>query len=438
MGILKLKSRFCKKTVLFFSLSFSALFGFSQVLLNPLTKDKSHESLNISSIIITDTSTIITIVFESKNDSLFSFCVDKNSYIKESKNDFKRFSAGDKKSQEVNSPKKLALINKENIKTCAEKTAIKYAKDSLEFKLIFPNLNKPLVGFIDLVSESFRLEGICLNDSLAYEVSTYQQAFTEFEDDNKDTAIVLFKKIIDFHDTANNMYENAFFNIPIIYESKGDKKKAITWYKKLLESELTDDVLLEEGKSTFANFKHRSCLRLAAIYKSMGKFEESLEYLWLADTAHVLMDTSAVIKSKQNALLLLDKIQCYDSLKAYDQALFYGIRQIINEETPNLYNTHSKMLVEMIKQKLDFKKFTADFDKALQQLIVFDEENQVMGKFKFLDKDYELKISKDYAVLVFDPKTKQLVKGNLQDKNQAFFIQRVKISDFYLQLKSKS
>lgn len=437
MNINGLKNWFSKLTTLFFCLFLSSSTIFAQQIISPLIKDKSHESLNISNIIINDSSTIVTVKFSSKNDSLIKLCLNKSAYIKESKNDFKRQLQVDKTPKQV-APKKYSLIKPEGIPYCQAKENGKHNNDSLEFVLTFEKLDKPLYGFIDLITENFQFEGICLNDSLAYEVSTYQNAFSEFEAGNKDTAILLFKKIIDFHDTINNMYENSFFNIPVIYESNGDKKKAITWYKKLVESELKDDEILEEESKIYANYKHRSCLRLAAIYKSMSKFEESLKYIWLADTVHVFHDTSAVARNKQNALLLIDKIQAYDSLKEYSNALFYGIRQIINEETPNIYNAHSKMLVDIIKRNYDYKKFTADFDKALQELIVFDKENQVIGKFKFLEQDYELSINKDYTILSMDNKSKQLVKAGIQDKNQAFFIQRVKISDFYLKLKTKN
>ena len=114
MNITGLKNWFSKLTMLFFCICLSASSIFAQQIISPLIKDKSHESLNVSNIIINDSSTVVNVSFSSKNDSLIKLCLNKSAYIKESKNDFKRHLQVEKNPKQI-AQKKYSLIKAEGV-----------------------------------------------------------------------------------------------------------------------------------------------------------------------------------------------------------------------------------------------------------------------------------------------------------------------------------
>lgn len=362
------------------------------------------------------------------------FCANRNILIRESKNDFKRI----KKASEL---KSYSLIKANGVAVCPLRQRFSKVGDYIEFDLVFPVLD-PLPEFIDVVEgcndSCFRLEGVCLNKELAFEIATYYQAFEDYENGKTDSALAAFEKIVELYDTTNTMYDFALTNIPGLYEHIGDKANAELWYRKILASEIiTNDYRLDNSENSFANYKHHAAVRLASICKNSAKYTEALDFTWQADTLYPFNDTSVVLKSQKKALLLYDKINLYQSLKKYDDALFCGINGIINEETPHLYDRHSALLVDIIKKQKEYKKYVKAFNAALLKLKVSEEDNIVTGSFKFEGMEYKLSIDKNYIVLAVDPKTKQTRKATIQDKDQNFFIERIKLSDFYIKLTGK-
>jgi tetratricopeptide (TPR) repeat protein len=419
-----------KKLLLTFVYSILAYAAVSQIIYNPLIKDKTHETMNVKAVAVSDSGTFVMITVTNTLDSGAWFCADKNITIKEAPNEFLNSILNTNSSL-----KTYQLAGANGIPVCPLKYKFKTKGDSLDFELYFPKLN-PIPDFIDIIENCedhcFKLEGICLNNVLAYQISIYHQAFEDFDAGKTDTAISAFKKVIELKDTTHNMYIYALINLSGIYEQIGDKENAIKLYSKLLTTPISTE------NESFLNYKHTPALRLAKLYKAKGNLDEALNHLWLADTVYTYRDTSIALLKQKKALLLNDKINAYSQLERYDDALFFGINEIINEELALTYETPSNLLVNLIKTHKNHKKYIEDFNKALTKMVVFEDEKTVSGRFNFEGKQYLITVDKNYTVLAKDPKTKEIRSATIQDKDKFFFIERVKVSDFYVKLKSKN
>jgi tetratricopeptide (TPR) repeat protein len=422
---------------LFLGLIFCGNSAMSQIIDNPLIRDKSQESIDVSEIILTDTSTIVNLLIDANKFPLDELCPQKKIVLKEAANQFRRAKKGELYSLEKSNALELKLVSTSSKTSCNANENSTLKSNTAVVQLVFSKLSNSNSGFLDLVAEGFTIEGICLNDGLAHEISMYQKAFEEFESGNKDSALTLFKKVLELNDTMNIMFRNSIFNIAVLYELKGEKKKASSAYKQVLESNFNDLEPIDGLSGAPCNFKHQACLRLAEFYKQDKKYKDALQYYWLADTTYDFLDTTKLLKRRDEVLILGDKLLCYDSLRLYDMAIYYGISKIVNEEAPRVYDAQAKALVGIIKKNFNYKKFVNDFDKSLKDLIVFESADKVFGKFRFLEKDIVVEVNKDYTIMEYDQKSKKLIKASNQEKNQDFFIQRVKLSDFYISLKSK-
>ena len=180
---------------------------------------KSHETLEISKIEITNSATIISFSVENKRSEGGTFCADKNIYI--------MYPDGTR----------LNLSAAHNIPVCPDSYKFKNIGEKLFFSLEFPPL-KTGTKWIDIIedcsSNCFWFYGITLDNDLNKRLD---EAFILAAKGKPADNIILFKSILDEVDTQNLGIEGLLYiNIINAAIEDSDKISASVFYKRLAAS----------------------------------------------------------------------------------------------------------------------------------------------------------------------------------------------------------
>jgi hypothetical protein len=196
--------------------------GYSQAqsINNPNYALKSHETLEISKVDITEQKTVIYLNIENKIAGGY-FCADKNILI--------LFPDGTRSN----------LISSKGIPVCPDSYKFKTIGEKLEFELTFPPLKKNTVWF-DLIEDCtdncFSFYGICLDTDLNKKIEDAVH-FAEIGEPAKAT--------LDFIAIANAINARntgigglIYMNIIQLSKETGNIAKASEWYGKLKSSDI--------------------------------------------------------------------------------------------------------------------------------------------------------------------------------------------------------
>jgi hypothetical protein len=192
--------------------------SFAQSVIRPNFSLKSHETLEIRKIEITQEATIFYLIIENKIQG-GTFCTDKNIFIV--------YPDGTKSK----------LVSSNGIPVCPETYRFKYIGEKLDFTLTFPNL-KPGTGWIDLIEDCtdncFSFFGVTLDNELNRKID---EAFVLVDKDQKAEAITCLTGIADTINQKNLGIEGLIFvTIIKLSDEIGDKAKALEWYRKMQTS----------------------------------------------------------------------------------------------------------------------------------------------------------------------------------------------------------
>lgn len=197
----------------------------SQIVVKPNYGIKSHEVLNIDSIINSESNTIVflsAVVPEAGSP----FCVNKSTYLRGN-----------------NSGMKYNMIRTRNVSLCPSSKVYKNAGERFIFELIFPKIDTTL-KCIDLIEDCndacFYFKGIILDKSFNKEI---EEAYSSYSK-NSSLAMEKFKLLINAH--PEYMYGFAYINIIKILAEKNEMKQAHEWYSKMNSSLLLDKPELDE------------------------------------------------------------------------------------------------------------------------------------------------------------------------------------------------
>jgi hypothetical protein len=181
---------------------------------------KSHQTLEISKVDITEQKTMIYLNIENKIAGGY-FCADKNIFI--------LYPDGTKSN----------LISSKGIPVCPDTYKFNMIGEKLEFELTFSTVKKN-TGWIDLIEDCtdncFSFYGICLNAELNKKIEDAAH-FAEIGEPAKAT--------LDFIAIANAIYAKnsgidglIYMNIIQLSKETGNMAKASEWYVKLKSSDI--------------------------------------------------------------------------------------------------------------------------------------------------------------------------------------------------------
>jgi hypothetical protein len=191
---------------------------FSQTYYNPNIGLKSHETLDILKTVVTADSSVFYFSVENRITG-GAFCADRNIYIV--------YPDGTR----------IKLIKASGIPQCPEYYKFKAIGEKLAFTLTFPPL-KPGTKWIDLKEDCndncFSFYGILLDSDLNKRID---EAVSDVDNGEIDTAIVLYKDIIESVGTSGNGISGSLYSDLIsLLVRKNYSAQASEWYKKLLAS----------------------------------------------------------------------------------------------------------------------------------------------------------------------------------------------------------
>lgn len=196
-----------------------ALITYSQTYAKPNAALKSHETLEISKVEVSQAATTVFLSVENRRSEGGNFCADKKIYI--------LYPDGSR----------LNLTKAKNIPVCPDTYNFKSVGEKLQFTLEFPPL-KPGTKWFDLIedcsSNCFWFYGVTLDNELN---KNLDEAFDLASKGKPEDNIKLFKTILDGIDGENLGIEGLLY-INIINASieNTDNAGAAVWYKRLVAS----------------------------------------------------------------------------------------------------------------------------------------------------------------------------------------------------------
>ena len=194
--------------------------SFSQTFIYPNSALKSHETLDITKVVMSDKKTEIYLKVENRING-GNFCADKNIYI--------MYPDGTRNH----------LLSSSGIPVCPDTYYFKSIGEHLDFVLIFPPLSKGTES-MDLIEDCeencFSFYGIILNDDLNKKIN---DAFIFAEKGEPAQSLIGFSKIAEEAGNKNPGAEGLLYmNIIKLSVTTGNKVKAAEYYRKLQASGL--------------------------------------------------------------------------------------------------------------------------------------------------------------------------------------------------------
>lgn len=192
--------------------------SFSQLVEQPNYALKSHETLEISKVEITPVKTVVYLTIENRIE-VGNFCADKNVFI--------IYPDGTRSK----------LTSSNGIPVCPETYKFKTIGEKLQFTLDFPPL-KTGTKWIDIVEDCndncFSFYGVTLNTELNGKIN---EALSMAEKGEIKRAIAFYKDILNSLLAADQGIKGALYtDIITLLLKTGDKVGADEWYEKMVAS----------------------------------------------------------------------------------------------------------------------------------------------------------------------------------------------------------
>jgi tetratricopeptide (TPR) repeat protein len=222
-----------------------------------------------------------------------------------------------------------------------------------------------------------------------WECDLLDKGLEYYEQEKLDSAIIIWKSVVENYPDTSNCYGRSYNNIPIVYAQLENTIEAKNWYQKIIDSKLND---LDEGDgimSPYANYKHNSCLRMAFLLKEEDEIEESFKYIRLAETKFPYQTFSATSFEKRAVLIAFDKAELWKLKGNNKEAVLVMLEKILDDDvffrkTDAASFTNVDFyaeLIEEIKPMIQEQYRFEEFEKKLKEAINYLEVKTVrIGK----------------------------------------------------------
>lgn len=208
------------RAILFFPILLLSTLSISQVVIQPRIGSKTHASMSIDSIILSEQAThcFIRVVNENTEGEAW-FCADEDIVLVELKNN-----------------KTYSLVQSRGIPTCPKMHRFDLPGEELSFELIFPPIEDKMsdIDIIEQCSEHcFSLKGVVLDPQLNSEIELFEDGVILFQQKQYDRVLILFKQLSKSTYVEENHYAYSLYILPVIYLNLGDKRMARQSYERL-------------------------------------------------------------------------------------------------------------------------------------------------------------------------------------------------------------
>ncbi|MBI3232990.1 MAG: hypothetical protein HYZ42_02945, partial [Bacteroidetes bacterium] len=145
-----------------------------------------------------------------------------------------------------------------------------------------------------------------------------------------DSAIWAFKHVLEVFPNKNQECSRAMFRIAGAYE-RDSTGMAIKWYNKIISNDKVNDKdkgmdLLEP----YANYKHNSCVRLAALYAKRKNYDDALRSLENALFIHKFQTYVGTAFESKMVNIAMAQSEYYKQLGYNDSAIFVLVDKIFD------------------------------------------------------------------------------------------------------------
>jgi len=193
---------------------------FSQTIEKPNFAERTHPTLVIDKIEMTDKQTVVylTVTNEIANGW---FCADKNISLKNSLGS-----------------ETYKIIKSENIPICPNQHKFNIIGETLSFRLYFPTISKS-IKYLDITENCndacFHFNGVVLDPTLNSEI---ELGYERFAKGKSDLAAICFKNVIEKY--TDYPYAFPYFSLMQIYAEKENFTEVKNWFTKLQNSKTID------------------------------------------------------------------------------------------------------------------------------------------------------------------------------------------------------
>lgn len=219
-----------RKTVLLLIVSFCLAVPAlnAQRLINPVVESKTHPSLTIDSIALSNASSICYLTVTNMNtEGNAWFCADNNIDL-----------------IEITSGTKHRLQNSKGIPVCPEAHLFKESGEKLSFELHFGPLRdkNAEIDIIENCSDNcFSLKGIVLDALLNKEIRLFETGVLLYKKEKGEEALIVFEEIKNKTQYPKEKHvAYSYYILPMIYNSLENYDLARSSYQDLLKSEIKD------------------------------------------------------------------------------------------------------------------------------------------------------------------------------------------------------
>lgn len=257
-----------------------------------------------------------------------------------------------------------------------------------------------------------------LNIQFAYSQKSECELFNEgieyYQQEKLDSAIMLWRNVVEAYPDTSICYSKSFNNIPIVYGNMGETALAKEWYEKVLASTLNDRDEGENIMEPYANYKYWSCLRMADLFKKENNLDESFRYVKLAETKFPYQTFSATSFEKRAVSEAFYKAGLHAQNGDNKEELFTLLEKILDRDVffrmPNaasftnldFYAGLVKEVLPMIEEQYyDYSNFKKEFSAAIKKLTVEDvtigrdNEPAKLATFVFEGKTFKIGVSNE-------------------------------------------
>jgi len=218
--------------------------------------------------------------------------------------------------------------------------------------------------------------------SQEWECDLLNKGIEYYEEEKLDSAIIIWKSVIENYPDTSSCYGRSFNNIPIVYAQLGNNSQAKSWYQKIIDSELNDSDEGDGLMSPYANYKHNACLRMALLLKDENQIDESFKYIDLAETKFQYQTFSATSFEKRAVSITFDKAELWrlkgDNKKALlimlekvlDNDIFFRKTDAASFTNVDFYAELIKEIKPMIQEQYGFVEFEKKLKDSINRLEV--------------------------------------------------------------------